>query len=81
MIPDLLPSHILTQWSQPLEGIRVLRLVSKDVGSVAESALESCCLHLGYSSSSFEQTARLVRRARLTKMLLYVRTVEGAVYS
>lgn len=78
IVPDLLPSHILTQWRSPAKGTRDLRLVSKEVASITESAIKACKVQLGHRTRlSAQQAVRLVKQARLKRMVVEVEVQEG----
>lgn len=56
MLADLLPTHLLCNEKGV---VKQLRLVSKDVGSIALTAVTSCELHLG-EGADFANTQQLV---------------------
>lgn len=64
-VPDFIPTYLLSLFSKRNEGIRLLRCVSKDVGSHALKAVTSCSLDL----SDNAQVLRLVPMVKHAKLL------------
>lgn len=78
MVPDLVPLHILNLWSSRGKGIRVLRLVSKEVGSIALRSVTSCAVTLGeWTESDHEELGFLIRGAHLNSLQLNMETFPG----
>lgn len=80
-LPDFLPSYVLkgcSEWPCVSDGIQELRLVSKEIRAIAETAITSCSLEVGDDPSiTPERVAQLVRSARLNHLTVTVKLSEG----
>lgn len=79
MVPDLLDNHVLALWRTRGTGIRVLRLVCKEMGSVAMQGVTSCSLELGMGAmpASTQKFAVLLSRGHLKRLSCTVITYPG----
>lgn len=82
MVPNFLHSYALPQWQTRVDGIKQLRLVSKEIGRVAAQALQNCSVDLGHDpfsnhSARVGQVARLVGRAQLRRLVVRIAVLEG----
>lgn len=76
-VAELLPI-CLTTWESRGKGIRVLRLVSKRVGSVALQAVQSCALQVGIGAQPEpEHVVQLMRDAHLKNLEVTVLITSG----
>lgn len=82
-IPDLLSAHLLSEWPTPGAGIRVLRLVSKEVGQIAWEAIQSCAVDLRSwdCPTQRKRVVRLLGQACLQKLKINVHADEGGTHS
>lgn len=79
-VPDLLLQHLLNVWPTRGRGIRVLRLVSKEVGSIAQQAIQSCTVDLkSWDDSSSQTVVRLLGDARLKLLDITFHITEGQI--
>lgn len=80
-LPDFLPSYVLSscsEWPCASDGIQELRLVSKEIGAIAETAITACTLEVGGDPCiAPERVAQLVRSARLNHLTVTVKLSEG----
>lgn len=77
VVPDLLPS-CLSSWKSNIIGIRELRLVSRDIGSAALQAVQSCSLQVGEGAHPNPQKfARMMSLAFLKEVDLTVLITSG----
>lgn len=78
MVPDLLPCHLLNLWPSRNAGIRVLRLVSKEVGSIALRSVKSCAFTLGqWQKPDPKKVVSLIAGAQLDSLQLRIATFPG----
>lgn len=76
ILPDLHPKHLTLSKGVT---IRQLRLVSKEVGLLAQTAVTSCEVFLGMGgpSPTPQQLAKLFQNARLRELRVTIVTVSG----
>lgn len=75
-VPQLLESFV-NAWPSRGAGIRVLRLVNKELSTMAMTAVQSCAVQIGKDAcSNLEQVTRLMSACVLQTMLLLVRLKE-----
>lgn len=76
-VPELLLT-CLTSWKSRGLGVRELRLVSKDIGSAALQAVQSCTLQVGEGVyPDPHQMAQLMRNTHLIEVNLTILVVTG----
>lgn len=77
-VPDLMSGYILKEWRPTAYGIKQLRLVSKDWGAVALTAVSRCNLNLGGCCDiAAEKLAKLVSEGQLQSLKVNLHTSEG----
>lgn len=75
MLPDLHPSHLI---SSNITTVKVLRLVSKEMGNLAAAAIATCDVMIGNTQSSHaERIATLVAGAKLRELRVVVCVTSG----
>lgn len=75
VLPDLHPSHLI---SSNITTVKVLRLVSKEMGNLAAAAITSCDVVIGDTqSSNAERIATLVAGAKLRELRVVVCVTSG----
>lgn len=69
MVPDLLPRYLLQVWPTTGMSIRQLRLVSKEVGRIALTAVRKCSVDINFLDfPTPEQAVSLFGNARLDSL-------------
>lgn len=77
-VPDLLQVHLLNAWPTVGAGIRVMRLVSKELAHMAPAAITSCTMLVGeWAHPSPEQVVKLMKKACLRELEVIISTCPG----
>lgn len=77
-VPDLLLEHLLIVWPTRGAGIRVLRLVSKEVGRISQQAIRSSAVDLRvWDHTGPQRVVKLVGDACLHELKITVHISEG----
>lgn len=78
-VPHLLGCHLLGAWPTRGTGIRALRLVSKELGCIALTAVTSCSVSLGdaLAEPTAQQAVKLFSQARLETLEVIITIPPG----
>lgn len=78
--PDFLSTYLLPPWPYLGDGIKLLRAVSKGLGSIAEPAVQSCRVEIGDRLHVPPgRVASLVKDVKLKRLTVLVTICEGEV--
>lgn len=82
-VPQLLMT-CLARWEEHLEGIKVLRLVNKEIGRTASAAATNCSIQLGLlvgdkRNLTATQLVMLMSHARLESLLVTINQSSGEI--